>query len=227
MPLRAVLFDMDGVLVETEPIHAAAYVVTFGRFGVQVRPGEYTRAVTLGGSRVHDWFRSLGGVASPQELYAVKDVEFRRLAGESLAPKRGAAELVCTLHNAGIKLALCTSARHSLACVVLAEIGLLERFSTVVGMEDVAHIKPDPEVYLKAAQLLGVTPGEAVVIEDTPNGVLAAKRAGMRAVGVPSLLTAGSDFSNADMLCESLSDLDLRALENLLGRCAGQAEHGG
>ncbi len=227
MLLKAVLFDMDGVLVETEPIHAAAYVITFRRFGVRVRPEEYTQAVTLGGSRVHDWFRNLGGVASSQELYAVKDVEFRRLAGEALAPKRGAAELVGELHDAGIKLALCTSARHSVARVVLAETGLLDRFSAIVGMEDVTRIKPDPEVYLKAARLLGVTPGEVVVIEDTPNGILAARRAGMRAVGVPSSLTAGSDFSNADMLCEWLSDLDLMALESLLGNCAGRAKLGG
>ena len=220
MLLKAVLFDMDGVLVETEPLHAGAYVITFGRFGVRIRAEEYTQTVTLGGSRVYDWFKSLGGEASSQELYTAKDAEFRHLAGESLAPKRGAAELVRELHGAGIRLALGTSARHNVAAVVLAEIGLLNCFSAIVAMEDVVRIKPDPEVYLKAALLLGVTAHEAVVIEDTPNGILAARRAGICAVGVPSMLAAGSDFSKADLVCESLSDLNLTILERLLGGCA-------
>jgi len=221
--LKAVLFDMDGVLVETEPVHAAAYVIAFRRFGLRISPEQYTKAVTLGGSRVDDWFRSLGGEASHQDLYAAKDSEFRRLAEGALVPKEGAAALISELVEAGVRLALGTSARHSVATTVLGQIGLLDCFSALVAMEDVTRIKPDPEVYLKAASLLDVSPGEAVVVEDTPNGILAAKRAGICAIGVASVLTAGSDFSKADLVCGSLSDLDLMMLEGLLRRCAAAA----
>jgi HAD superfamily hydrolase (TIGR01509 family) len=216
--LKAVLFDMDGVLVETEPCHMASYVIAFRKFGLHISPEEYTRTVTLGGTRVYDWFRSLGGDASREDLYAAKDSEFARLAGESLVAKDGAAGLVGELAAAGIGLAVGTSARRSVVTTVLRQVELLDFFSTIVAMEDVVRIKPDPEVYLKAASHLGVMPGEAVVIEDTPNGILAAKRAGISVVGVPSVLTMGADFSDADLVCRSLSDLNLVTLDALLRR---------
>jgi beta-phosphoglucomutase-like phosphatase (HAD superfamily) len=97
----------------------------------------------------------------------------------------------------------------------LTRLGLIEFFEQIVTADDVEKTKPDPALFLLAAEKLGVTPQQAIVFEDSRNGVLAGKRAGMYVVAVPNPLTDGMDFSEADLKLGSLADL---SLEQLLGK---------
>jgi len=94
----------------------------------------------------------------------------------------------------------------------LARLGILERFDCLRCRDDVAHAKPEPDLYIAVLDCLGVTAAEAVAIEDSPNGVAAAKRAGMRCVAIPNSITARLDLSQADLILTTLAGISLTAL---------------
>ncbi len=214
--LKAVFFDKDGILADTEPFHAQAYVRAFAAFGVRIDAGEFRRAVTLDGRRAVDWFRQLGGAAPQADLYAAKDRFYGQLTGGAEQPREGLRELVADLAAHGAAMYVATSARRALAERMLDQFGIRASFSRVLGLEDVSAIKPDPEVYLKAIAAAGVAPQETVVLEDMPRGIIAARRAGIAAVAVPTEPRDGLDFSEANLVVDSLSELSAARLDELL-----------
>ncbi|MEV5410668.1 HAD family phosphatase [Thermopolyspora sp. NPDC052614] len=186
--MEAVLFDMDGLLVDTEKVWYAV---------------ETEVVESLGGTwgRAHQQ-ELVGGSMASTAAYIVKVtgtdvgadvVAARMLAGmtsrlaEGVDLMPGADELLTAVREAGVRTGLVTSSASAIAGAVLDVVGR-ERFDVVVTGDDVARPKPDPEPYLLAARLLGVPPGSCVVLEDSPNGVTAATAAGCRVVAVPSVL---------------------------------------
>ncbi len=216
MRLRAVFFDKDGVLADTEPYHARAYVMAFAQYGLAIEEAAFLREITLGGKRVVDWFRELGGTASNTELYAVKDRMYGQIIGGREEPREGLHDLVRDLRANGVGLYVATSARRGLAERLLDQFGIREQFSGVLGLEDVKAIKPDPEVYIRALGVAGAEPQEAVVLEDMPRGIVAARRAGLAAAAVPTEPRDGLDFSPAHLVVDSLARLSAMTLERLL-----------
>lgn len=222
LTLRAVFFDKDGVLADTEPYHAQAYALAFGDYGVAIQPAEFRQAVTLDGRRAVDWFRELGGQAPTAELRATKDRHYGHLIGGREEPREGLFDLVADLKRANISLYVATSARRVLAERLLEQFGLRDQFSGILGLEDVKAIKPDPEVYHKAIALAGVKPEEAVVLEDMPRGIVAARRAGLVAVAIPTEPRDGLDFGEANLVVDSLAALSAARLQQLLEQVWGR-----
>jgi len=196
----AVVFDMDGVLVDSGAHHREAWIRMLGELGVAAPPGFWRQ--TIGRPSAEAVPLLLGEPIAPAEarrLARRKQEHYQTLAARGPRAVPGVAAFVETLHVLEIPLAVATSARRSDALELLGPLGLLERFRVIVTVEDVARGKPDPEVYLLAARGLGVPADACLVFEDAIVGVQAALRAGMRAVGVATayepadLLAAGAE----------------------------------
>jgi beta-phosphoglucomutase-like phosphatase (HAD superfamily) len=118
----------------------------------------------------------------------------------------------------GLKLGVASSSTSDWVKGHLARLGILERFDCIRCRDDVPNAKPEPDLYLAVLECLGVRASEAIAIEDSPNGLLAAKRAGLRCVAIPNSITANLDLGEADLLLDSLADVSLaELLEKLSG----------
>jgi HAD superfamily hydrolase (TIGR01509 family) len=184
----AVLFDMDGLLVDSEPLWLAAETAVMARLGADWTVGD--QAQLLGGSldrTVRYLLAKARRPAPPEEVgeWLMSGVaELVRDRGVPVQP--GARELLAEVVAAGLPHALVTGSERRFMEAVLARTGL--RFDALVCAEDVSVTKPDPEPYLLAAKLLGVDPARCYALEDSPNGVASAEAAGCRVIAVPSLV---------------------------------------
>jgi len=204
MRARAVLWDLDGTLVDSEDHHWQSWQHALALDGVSVTRDQFKSTF---GQRNEAILRGwLGPGASMERITRVadvKEVEYRRLAAQhGLTPLPGAAEWLVRLQAAGWKQAIASSAPRENVDVMLRALHLEAYFDAIVSSEDVTRGKPEPDVFLTAAKRLAVPPGRCIVVEDAPAGVEAAKRAGMRSIGV----NRGTPLP-ADMFVGSLTDL--------------------
>jgi beta-phosphoglucomutase family hydrolase len=208
--MKAVLWDLDGVLVDSAPYHRQAWGDVMASQGRELSDAEFQRTF---GWRNDAILGYLLGELTPGEmerLAARKEEFFREAARGNIVALPGALALLCLLRERGLKLALVSSTPHANIDLVLSSLGVESAFDVIIGEEDVKRGKPDPEGFLLAAQRLGVEPAECVVIEDAPAGVEAAKRGGMRCVGV-SRDRPRDALAKADLVVESLEDPAVRA----------------
>jgi beta-phosphoglucomutase len=190
-PARAVIFDMDGVLVDSGAHHRQAWRAVLDELGVAPAQAEFWR-VTIGRPSVEAVPLLLGRPMPPAEAYLVaarKQDHYRRLARDGPLTVRGVAAFVDILASQGVPRAVATSASIADADPLLRRLGLRDRFEVLITAESVRRGKPDPEVYLLAAQGLRVPPADCLVFEDAVVGVQAARHAGMRVIGVSTAHT--------------------------------------
>lgn len=219
--LEAVLFDMDGLLVDTEPVWFEVERDVMARLG-----GDWSSAdqeALLGGSMARSVGYLLERAAVPARATHAEVADWllsgmaRRLARDGVEPRPGAVELIHAVRSAGVPYALVTSSEP---VIVEAVLGALAPFSVsfdlIVSGADVQNPKPDPEPYQLAAKLLGVDPRCCVALEDSPNGVASARAAGCVTVAVPSLVTL-PDTEGVQVI-GSLAELDLARLRDLVSR---------
>ena len=211
----AVLWDLDGTLVDSEEYHWRAWRETMAAERVSITRQQFL--ATFGqrnDSIVPEW---LGTDATPERARRIgeaKETCYRRLVLQGgLAPSLGAAEWVKRLQQEGWPQAIASSGPRRNVEVVLEALGFSAYFGAVVSAEDVHNGKPDPEVFLVAASRLGVPPSRSIVVEDAAAGIEAARRAGMRSIG---LCRAGAALA-ADLTAPSLAALPPDAFRRLLG----------
>jgi HAD superfamily hydrolase (TIGR01509 family) len=231
------VFDCDGVIVDTERDgHRKAFNAAFAAVGIPDRWDVATYgdllAIAGGKERMRTWFDRQGWPpaaadrdAFVQELHRRKTDLFMEIVAAGRLPLRpGVARLVDEAIAAGVPLAICSTSNER-AVELVADLMLgrerRRRFLILAG-DVVARKKPDPAIYLLAAERLGADPSRCVVVEDSRNGLLAAKRASMRCVVTKSCYTAGEDFHEADAVYEDLGDppgpcVRLADLERLIG----------
>jgi HAD superfamily hydrolase (TIGR01509 family) len=218
MALQAVLFDMDGLLVDTEPLWFEIESEVMARLGGDWSPDD--QAELVGGSLERTLDYLLGKATRPvsRERLArwMLDGMVSRLNRSRVRPRPGAFDLLAEVQAAGVPYALVTSSERVIMEGVLRATGL--RFPVVVCAEDVTRIKPDPEPYLLATKLLGVDPASSVVLEDSPNGVVAAEAAGCRVIAVPNVAPVPS--APGRVIADSLTEVSLGRLRELAGGTA-------
>ena len=211
--IRAVIFDMDGVIVDSEPIHIEAEKQTLLKHGVKITTEELrTYTGTTAEFEFNDLVKKYKLATTAKTLFDEKEVIMFRLLQERTEPTRGVIDLIKKLKQDGFKLGIATSGHRKLAHYYLKKLCIESFFDTVVCAEDITRSKPDPEIFLKAAQRLGVDPSECVVIEDAKFGVEAAKRAGMKAVGYSNPSSGSQDLSKADWVVSDFTKLDIQEL---------------
>jgi HAD superfamily hydrolase (TIGR01509 family) len=223
--LRAVVFDFDGLVLDTELCEYSTTAAIFADHGVEL-PLELWR--TFIGTTDHPHWADILEAELGHTIDRAELVPRRRLANwqcaRGLEPLPGVIELMDGLAAAGIPIAVASSSPADWVVAHLSERNLIDRFVTVCSGDEVRRTKPDPALYQLAVERLGVPAAGAVAIEDSVHGVAAARAAGLTAVAVPSELTSGMDFSAADLVVTSCEALDVAVLVELL---AGLADGNG
>jgi HAD superfamily hydrolase (TIGR01509 family) len=204
--VRAVIFDMDGVIVDSEPYSMQALIDTLRLYGIEPTEGDVQRSYgrKIGDDFV-DYFARYGVTADVNIAIAHKEARYYHLAVGHLHPFPGVMSLLTRLRDRGYRLALASSGDRIKVAFGMQALKLTGTFEAVVSGDDVAHSKPDPEIYVTAAQRLGVAPIECVAIEDAPAGVEAAKRAGMNCIAVTNSVPR-EQLQRADLIVASLAD---------------------
>jgi beta-phosphoglucomutase len=209
---RGVLWDLDGTLVDSGDYHLRSWQSAMTPEGIEVTRERFLAGFGQKNDRIlRDWLGPAADAARIQRVADFKESEYRRLArAGGLTPLPGAREWVARLRAEGWRQAIASSAPRENIDVMLNLIGLSDAFDAIVAAEDVTLGKPDPRVFLTAAERLGVTPARAVVVEDAPAGLEAARRAGMHRIGV------GDADLSATIVVRSLVDLEAGAFDRLV-----------
>jgi len=214
--MKAILFDLDGVLVDSESISTKASDKILADVGIVQTPEEKERVF---GRRTEDNYREAiearGMDIDPKSLVRRKNKLFARMVAGNLPPMPGVLKLLADLKDAGIKRAVVSSSPLDRVNVSLEEAGIIWEFDFIISGDCCTKGKPDPEPFLLAAERLGMDPPECIVIEDAQAGIEAAKAAGMKVLAVDSPNTHGQDISGADRIVESLELADIALLEGL------------
>jgi len=212
--ITTVIFDLDGLLADTERLHCRAYQLALLEHNVELTEADYGEHWVRCGKGIHDWVRQQGLDVDAEALRARKAEHYQELLRRSLRPMEGAVELLNRLAGT-LQLGLASSSYRDAVDGVIHGLGIADYFATVVSGLDVARVKPAPDIFLEAAKQLDVAPAHCVVIEDAEKGILAAHAAGMRAVAVPNDYTRHHDFSKATLLCRSLNEVTVELLQKL------------
>ena len=205
--IAAVVFDLDGVLVDSEPLHFRAANRVLERHGHAITEPEYVRFIGLGERATwKSWRRHYRLAPSVAELVAAHTAARLAEIDAGVAPIAEATALARRLAAAELPLAIASSSTAAIIDALLAALGVGELFAVRVSGEDgeVTHSKPAPDVYLVAARRLGIAPAQCLAIEDSGPGVAAATAAGMLCVAVPSRWTRHQDFGAADVVLAGL-----------------------
>lgn len=210
--IRGVIFDFDGLVVDTEwPVYQS-WVEIYDRFDAELPLDQWTSII---GTSAHEHFdpidtleQQIGQELDRQDLRLKRhDREMVLVSGQPILP--GVESYLRFAQENKMKLGIASSSDRNWVEGNLGRLGLLKYFDVIHTSDDVERTKPDPSLYRLALKSLGLAPTEAIVLEDSPNGVKAAREAGIFTVAVPNALTASLDLSLADLVLESLDALPL------------------
>jgi HAD superfamily hydrolase (TIGR01509 family) len=216
--VRALVFDFDGLICDTESSSFETARAIYAEYGVELARAQWQDRI---GTHARPWYADLEAVVGPlSDRDAV--MERRRLAhheqvrAEAAMP--GVEAFVVEAAKAGLDLAVASSSSAGWVTEHLDRLGLLDRFAVVSCANADVPAKPDPRVYQLAVDQLGVPAEATVAFEDSPNGVAAARAAGLRCIAVPNHLTEDLDLSAADLVVSSFLELQIEDLDRLLAR---------
>lgn len=214
--LKAVLFDMDGVIVNTEPLHKKAYFSMFKDMNIDVSEEMY-EAYT-GQSTINickDLCSRFSLSEAPETLVSTKRKHFKHLfaTDSSLDLLDGVLPLIKDYYNNGLTLVLASSASMPNINRIFERFDLDQYFTAKLSGADLKASKPHPEIFIKAAEASGHTKDECMVIEDSTNGIAAAKGAGIFCVGYDSLHSKNQDYSKADVVVSNFEDISYKAVQ--------------
>jgi HAD superfamily hydrolase (TIGR01509 family) len=209
--INAVIFDLDGVLIDSEPLHAMADNQLLIDSGIIAPDNYFDRFVGL--SNWDMWteikreypielsIEELMELQMPMKLKLLKEMDFK--------PVRGVTELLKELRKLEVPMAIASSSPRLFIEKVIQKLGISEYFTIWISGEEVEHGKPEPDIFLKAAGLLNVNPQGCIVIEDSSSGTVAAKRAGMKCIGYRNPNSGNQDLSQADYIIDEIKSAEI------------------
>jgi HAD superfamily hydrolase (TIGR01509 family) len=214
--LEAVIFDMDGLLVDTETCDYEAWREIHEQHGIELTLPEYCYHAGMWGSwdRLYADLSKASGIPA-EELSRQRDPRFRELVAARLRPSAELLALLARLREHGVRRGIASSSDSDWVAYLLDGLGLRAEFQAVATGHDVRERKPAPDVYLLAAERLGVDPRGCVALEDSAHGIQAAQAAGMRAIAIPNSVSIHQDLSFADATVVHFGEVTWDLLESL------------
>ena len=217
--IKTVIFDMDGVIVDTEPVHHYAYDQHFKQLNNEVSPEMYA---SFTGNSTKNIYERLKGIYEIEYDVPTLVQSKRNFFNDAFDRKEdlflldGVEDLIKELHSNGMQLVLASSSAKVTIDRVFSRFGLHKYFSHIVSGEDFPNSKPHPAIFQHAAFLSGTTVENCIVIEDSTNGILAAKAAGIYCVGYDSFHSKMQDYSKADKVITHFNELNFATIKNKL-----------
>jgi len=214
MDYRALIFDFDGLVLNTEVPEFEAWTEVYRRHGATLRLDDWVKIIGTTSEAFNVIDNLISQVDEKVDISNIRSehhsIIWSLLQKETVMP--GVERLIQQGKAAGMRIAIASSSPLEWVAGHLSRLGIKDWFETICTSEDVAMVKPDPALFLCAAKRLTVEPAQAIVFEDSLHGVTAAKRAGMRCVAVPHIITRGLDLSSADLIINSLDDIELNEI---------------
>jgi putative hydrolase of the HAD superfamily len=216
MTIKGFIFDFDGLILDTEKPGILAWKEVFDRFDQPFALEDWKKAIGTGPSAFDPALHLCALVQDsldPAQLHEDQlSIANRIIQTYPILP--GVLEFILEAKAAGRKLAIASSSPRSWVIGHLSRLELNQYFDVILTAEDVLRVKPDPDLYFLALSRLGIQPAEAVVFEDSPNGILAANAAGITCIAVPNEITRTMDISHADVIVDSFKEITLSLLDN-------------
>jgi HAD superfamily hydrolase (TIGR01509 family) len=218
--IDALIFDFDGVIIDTETPAYQTWQEVFNAHGVRLDRSLWQRIIGGGAARfdAHEHLEDLAGARLDRDAIRRSQRERYLSLVQSNPLLPGVLDYIKEARRLGLKLGVASSSTRAWVEEQLEERDLLPYFHCVVTRDDVTSVKPDPELFVVAMKRLGTSPHRAVAIEDSLNGVTAARRAGMFCVAVPNPMTSDMDLGDADLRLGALSEMALQTLLDALQR---------
>ena len=216
--IRAIVFDFDGLILDTEEPVYRSWLEVYQAHGEDLPFERWVQIVgstTTGFHPQHHLEERLGRPLPKEVLERRVDRRTELILANRVLP--GVVQRLDEARRLGLKLGVASSSTQEWVRGHLVRLGIINRFDCLRCRDDVANAKPEPDLYLAVLDCLGVRAEEAIAIEDSPNGVVAAKRAGMKCVAIPNSITARLDLSHADLILQSLAELTVGQLLERLG----------
>ena len=216
--IEAVIFDMDGLMVDSEPVQSKAFELVLRQHGKEPIFNADGMIQTVGITAKESWMRLkkvLGIEVDLDTLVRQKEEAYQELIRTELKPQKGLVPLVEILKAEGLKRAIASNAPLNTIRLVLERLKLNQDFGVIVSGTTVPRGKPHPDIFLKATEQLRVKPESCLVLEDAESGVEAGKRANMKVIAVPNQYTKSHDFSKADLVVNSLEDIKWSTISKL------------
>ena len=204
MLIKAIIFDMDGLMIDSERLYFQAERDIASKYRKNVK--DETLWKMMGRNPVESmkfFVEELQLPISPREVLNMRTHIMREKLKTDLKPMPGLNHILDTFYGS-LKLAVCTGTQKELLNIVMEELGIRQKFSVLQTSDEITRGKPDPEIYLVVCTKLGFEPYDCIVLEDSSNGALAGKRAGCYVIAVPSEYTLGQDFSFSDYVADDL-----------------------
>lgn len=207
--LKLIIFDMDGLMIDSEPFHQKAFDSVFQEYGKELTEADNNKYyVGISDSdAAEDMIKRFSLPISPTELVKKKQAVYRDLIATQIIPQEGLMHLLKTLHENGYKKIIVSSSMLTEIKIIINSLKINEYIDDFFSAEQVKNGKPAPDLFLFAAKKMHILPNECLVLEDAPSGINAAKAAGMKSFAIPSRETEGKDFSNATMVLRSLNEV--------------------
>ena len=215
---KGILFDMDGVLVDSEPLFHKAVNIMVERCGAAPITEEENNRYLLGTTVEETWVRvkALRDVPqTPAELLAGYNEVVKEVLRSDLTARPGVRELIAEAKRRGLPIAVASSSLREWVNLKLSVIGLTDAFPVKLGGDDIENGKPAPDIYIKAARLIGLEASECIAIEDSPIGLAAASSSGAYTICTLTDSTRHLDLSDADVIIENLEEFDYDLLANV------------
>jgi beta-phosphoglucomutase family hydrolase len=215
--LKAVIFDMDGVIIDSEPFHLEVNKKLFKKLGLSISEDEYSTYIGVSNPEMWTKIKELHGInQSVDDLSKMQlDAIMEYLKGSDEKPIPGIKELLTYLKKNHIRIGLASSSPLELIERILEMFEIRNYFHVVMSGQNVPNGKPAPDIFQNVAQKLKVNPEDSVVIEDSKNGVIAAKAAGMKCIGYKNPGSGNQDISAADLVIDNFECLEFSDIEKL------------
>jgi len=209
--INTIIFDMDGVIIDSEPIHLSMTKELLKQFNIEISDQELHTFVGTSSRNMWECFKEKFGIAiSIEELLEQdKSKYFKYLREHEIMPIPGVVSLIEDIYMASFPMILASSASSENIDIVLNKFGIAHYFKFRMSGANFRHSKPHPEIFLTSASITNTNPENCLVIEDSENGVRAAKSAGMKCIGFKNHNSGVQDLSQADIIIESFENIDI------------------